>query len=110
MIARLTLLPLQLVSPLVRVTAPGLPSTASSLNTLLYLDVPVNTSAVAAGGSTAKRVLVRLQVRAHAGWGRRDGQDGKGGKRGGGGQSMLSRKRHGCACVWLINDARWMRA
>eukprot|EP00198_Chlamydomonas_reinhardtii_P008472 XP_001697809.1 predicted protein [Chlamydomonas reinhardtii] len=50
-----------LVSPLVRVTAPGLPSTASSLNTLLYLDVPVNTSAVAAGGSTAKRVLVRLQ-------------------------------------------------
>ncbi|KAG2424289.1 hypothetical protein HXX76_014667 [Chlamydomonas incerta] len=51
----------QLVSPIVRVTAPGLPSTAFSLASLLYLDLPVNASAVAAGGSTAKRALVRLQ-------------------------------------------------
>ncbi|KXZ50834.1 hypothetical protein GPECTOR_15g520 [Gonium pectorale] len=48
----------QVISPIVRVAAPGLPSAALGLSTLIILDLPVDVTMV---NSSAKRVVVRLQ-------------------------------------------------
>ncbi|KXZ50832.1 hypothetical protein GPECTOR_15g518 [Gonium pectorale] len=48
----------QVISPIVRVAAPGLPASALGLSNLVLLDIPIDTAAF---NVTAKRILVRLQ-------------------------------------------------
>ncbi|PNW83578.1 hypothetical protein CHLRE_05g235600v5 [Chlamydomonas reinhardtii] len=53
----------QVISPIVRVAAPGLPASAygGALASLVVLDLPINLKAVALDGATTRRALVRLQ-------------------------------------------------
>ncbi|PNW83583.1 hypothetical protein CHLRE_05g235850v5 [Chlamydomonas reinhardtii] len=53
----------QVISPIVRVAAPGLPASAygGALASLVVLDLPINLTAVALDGATTRRALVRLQ-------------------------------------------------
>ncbi|KXZ50836.1 hypothetical protein GPECTOR_15g522 [Gonium pectorale] len=48
----------QVISPVVRVAAPGLPANALGLASLVVLDMPIDSAAV---NASAKRLLVRLQ-------------------------------------------------
>ncbi|GFR47937.1 hypothetical protein Agub_g9740 [Astrephomene gubernaculifera] len=51
----------EIISPIVRISAPGLPASASTLPSLVVLDLPVNMTAIAVNGANTTRALVRLQ-------------------------------------------------